>query len=56
MSISSITREEKAQGWRVPGSDKGWLNPLYERFLLSLLVKKELRVRYRGSVLGMAWS
>nr|WP_245354777.1 ABC transporter permease [Brachybacterium sacelli] len=32
------------------------MNPLHERFLLKLLVRKELRVRYRGSVLGMLWS
>ncbi len=56
MSMSALTREEKNEGWRIPGSDKGWLNPIYERFLLNLLVRKELRVRYRGSVLGMAWS
>lgn len=50
------TRAEQAEGWRAPGQDAGWLNPLKERFLLQLLVKKELRVRYRGSVLGMLWS
>lgn len=50
------TRAEQAEGWRAPGQDAGWLNPLHERFLLRLLVKKELRVRYRGSVLGMVWS
>ena len=55
-SIGRLSKAEKAQGWRAPGQDHGWLNPLYERFLLHLLVKKELRVRYRGSVLGMAWS
>ncbi|MGY5765930.1 ABC transporter permease [Brachybacterium sp. DNPG3] len=47
---------DQAEGWRAPGQDAGWLNPLRERFLLQLLVKKELRVRYRGSVLGMLWS
>src|SRR5699024_4521513 len=36
--------------------DAGWLNPVRERFLLRLLVRKELRVRYRGSALGMLWS
>ena len=50
------SRAEQAQGWRAPGQDAGWLNPLRERFLLKLLVRKELRVRYRGSVLGMLWS
>ncbi|MCG7426866.1 ABC transporter permease [Helcobacillus sp. ACRRO] len=56
MSRTALNREEKKQGWREPGDDAGWLNPVKERFLLRLLVKKELRVRYRGSVLGMAWS
>lgn len=50
------TRAEQAEGWRAPGADAGWLNPIYERFLLRLLVRKELRVRYRGSALGMVWS
>ncbi|MFC7376326.1 ABC transporter permease [Brachybacterium sp. GCM10030267] len=50
------SRAEQAEGWRAPGQDAGWLNPLTERFLLRLLVRKELRVRYRGSVLGMVWS
>ena len=50
------TRAEQAEGWRAPGQDAGWLNPVRERFLLSLLVRKELRVRYRGSALGMLWS
>lgn len=51
-----VTAAEKAAGWRAPGDDHGWLNPFHERFLLQLLVRKELRVRYRGSVLGMLWS
>ena len=50
------TRAEQAEGWRAPGQDAGWLNPVRERFLLRLLVRKELRVRYRGSALGMLWS
>lgn len=50
------SRAEQAQGWRAPGQDAGWLNPVRERFLLRLLVRKELRVRYRGSALGMLWS
>ncbi|MGO1225870.1 ABC transporter permease [Brachybacterium sp. AOP42-C2-15] len=50
------SRAEQAEGWRAPGQDAGWLNPIRERFLLRLLVRKELRVRYRGSALGMLWS
>lgn len=50
------SRAEQAEGWRAPGQDAGWLNPIKESFLLRLLVRKELRVRYRGSALGMVWS
>ena len=42
--------------WRSPGHSAGLLEIFRWRFLLNLLVKKELRVRYRGSVLGMIWS
>lgn len=40
----------------VPGQGRGLLDVLDRRYLLQLIVRKELRVRYRGSVLGMAWS
>ena len=40
----------------VPGRGRGLVAVLSQRYLLKLLVRKELRVRYRGSVLGMAWS
>ena len=39
-----------------PGQGAGLLDVARRRFLLRLLVRKELRVRYRGSVLGLAWS
>lgn len=39
-----------------PGRGAGLLDVFRRRFLLELLVRKELRVRYRGSVLGMIWS
>ena len=39
-----------------PGRGAGLLDVARRRFLLSLLVRKELRVRYRASVLGLAWS
>ncbi|MCF4120112.1 ABC transporter permease [Antribacter sp. KLBMP9083] len=39
-----------------PGIGRGLLDVVERRFLLRLIVRKELRVRYRGSVLGMAWS
>lgn len=40
----------------VPGQGRGLIDVFGRRFLLRLLVKKELRVRYRGSLLGMVWS
>lgn len=40
----------------VPGRGRGLVDVFSQRYLLKLLVRKELRVRYRGSVLGMAWS
>ncbi|GAB4099815.1 ABC transporter permease [Sinomonas halotolerans] len=39
-----------------PGQSAGLLDVARERFLLKLLVRKEIRVRYRGSVLGLVWS
>jgi len=39
-----------------PGRSSGLIDVLRWRFLLKLLVRKELRVRYRGSVLGLLWS
>ena len=39
-----------------PGTGRGLLDVLDRRFLLKLIVRKELRVRYRGSALGMAWT
>lgn len=39
-----------------PGTSGGLADVYRERFLLKLLVRKELKVRYRGSVLGIIWS
>lgn len=39
-----------------PGRSAGLYDVLKQRYLLKLLVRKELRVRYRGSVLGLLWS
>nr|WP_297722667.1 ABC transporter permease [uncultured Mobiluncus sp.] len=43
-------------GFVLPGQSRGLLGALSQNYLLSLLVHKELRVRYRGSFLGMLWS
>jgi ABC-2 type transport system permease protein len=39
-----------------PGHGAGLLDVFRRRYLLSLLVRKEVQVRYRGSVLGWLWS
>jgi len=39
-----------------PGQSAGLLDVFRRRYLLKLLVRKELRVRYRGSFLGLLWS
>ena len=39
-----------------PGLGGGLADVFRSRFLLKLLVRKELKVRYRGSVLGILWS
>lgn len=39
-----------------PGSGRGLLGVYSNSFLLKLLVRKEIKVRYRGSVLGLLWS
>lgn len=40
----------------VQGRSHGLIEVARRRFLLSLLVRKELRVRYRASLLGLGWS
>lgn len=44
------------EGMIAPGHSHGLFDVFRWRFLLTLLVRKELRVRYRGSVLGLLWS
>ena len=39
-----------------PGKGRGLLDVFRNRYLLRLLVDKEIQVRYRGTVLGLVWS
>lgn len=39
-----------------PGSNVGLIDVFRRRYLLSLIVRKEVQIRYRGSLLGWAWS
>lgn len=41
---------------RPPGDTTGLFGVFQRRYLLGLLVRKELRVRYQGSLVGLAWS
>ena len=41
---------------RPPGTGLGLIDVLRRRHLLMLLVRKEVQIRYRGSVLGWLWS
>ncbi|MDF2966284.1 MAG: transporter [Nocardioidaceae bacterium] len=41
---------------RPPGDTTGLFGVLKRRYLLKLLVQKELKVRYQASLLGLAWS
>ena len=44
------------QGFTRPGTGSGLADVARHRYLLRLLVRKEVGVRYRGSVLGWLWS
>ncbi|MDO5079795.1 ABC transporter permease [Buchananella hordeovulneris] len=44
------------QDFRRPGRSVGLLEVIRQPYLTSLIVHKELRARYRGSVFGMLWS
>jgi ABC-2 type transport system permease protein len=41
---------------KAPGDTTGLFGVFRRRYLLGLLVRKELRVRYQASALGLAWS
>ena len=41
---------------KAPGRGRGILDAVKNRYLLRLLVDKEIQVRYRGSVLGILWT
>jgi ABC-2 type transport system permease protein len=43
-------------GLRAPGTDGGLRQTLRNKYLLRLLVRRELRARYKGSLLGLGWS
>jgi ABC-2 type transport system permease protein len=55
---TSVADVESARGEPLvaPGDQGGLHNVFRQRYLLKLLVRKELKARYQGSVLGLFWS
>lgn len=45
-----------AEGLTSPGSNGSFIDVFRRRYLLSLIVRKEVGIRYRGSILGWLWS
>lgn len=49
-------RTLEAQRLTTPGANRGLLEVFRQRYLLSLIVRKEVQIRYRGSIFGWLWS
>lgn len=54
--MTKTPSQSDLDGFVKPGKGAGLIDVLRRRYLLSLLVRKEVQVRYRGSVLGWMWS
>ena len=52
----TTTQAAEAPELRDPSGGGGLIDVLRQRYLLKLLVRKEVKVRYQGSLLGMGWS
>ncbi len=52
----STTSDLIPSGFTEPGRGAGLIDVFRRRYLLSLIIRKEVQVRYRGSVLGWLWS
>nr|WP_315267475.1 ABC transporter permease [Microbacterium lemovicicum] len=50
------TASSEADVLHEPGHSRGLFDVFGRRYLLSLIVRKEVQIRYRGSVLGWMWS
>ena len=53
MTVTPVSADD---GLRAPGGDGGLRRTLQNKYLLRLLVRRELRARYKGSLLGLGWS
>lgn len=56
MAVDTLSRAEPLGPLENPGRVGGLVDVFRRRYLLKLLVRKELRVRYQGSAVGLAWS
>jgi len=57
MAIDTVGQQREVVGELAPPGDSGGLHNVFrQRYLLRLLVRKELRARYQGSILGFLWS
>ncbi|MFC0487058.1 MULTISPECIES: ABC transporter permease [Sinomonas] len=56
MEEGTVASTDVEAGLTQPGRSGGLRDVYRNRFLLKLLVRKEIKVRYRGSVLGIVWS
>jgi ABC-2 type transport system permease protein len=54
--VTQSTSSPELDGFVKPGQGSGLVDVFRRRYLLTLLVRKEVQVRYRGSVLGWLWS
>ncbi|MEV4671065.1 MULTISPECIES: ABC transporter permease [Actinomadura] len=52
----TVTPIREDTGLRTPGEDGGLRRTFRNKYLLRLLVRRELRARYKGSLLGLGWS
>lgn len=48
--------DDSREVFQLPGKSIGIVDVFRRRYLLSLIVRKEVGIRYRGSVLGWLWS
>jgi len=56
MASAEASRTPIPKGFVRPGQSAGLIAVVRRQYLLRLLVRKEVRVRYRGSILGWVWS
>lgn len=52
----SMTTAMNRNGFDRPGANNGLIDVFRRRYLLQLIVRKEVGIRYRNSVLGWLWS